>query len=192
MSQPLKTVVLNGSLQRPSRTRVLLDALHDRLSDELSLDTRFIELPDLVPHIGTALSADELPAFAQSAIDAITGADLLVVGAPVYRGSVPGLFKHLFDLIPLTALTGKPVLLAATGGSARHALVIDHQLRPLFAFFQSLVLPVGVYATSDDIFDGQIRSAELSARIDLAVAQALPVLQHGVPAPAVDFELAEA
>ncbi|WP_201748528.1 NAD(P)H-dependent oxidoreductase, partial [Escherichia coli] len=91
--------------------------------------------------------------------------ELLVVAAPVHRGSYPGLFKHLIDFIELDALVDTPVLLAATGGSERHALVIDHQLRPLFSFLQAHTLPIGVYATPAD-FDGEhINSAALQARI---------------------------
>lgn len=76
-------------------------------------------------------------------LDEIESADLLLVASPVYRGSYPGLLKHLFDLIDLNALIDTPVLLAATGGTERHALVLDHQLRPLFSFFQAITLPSG-------------------------------------------------
>jgi FMN reductase len=70
-----------------------------------------------------------------------------------------------------------PVLLAATGGSDRHALIIDHQLRPLFSFFQALTLPVGVYGTEADFTDYKVTSKALDERIDLAVARALPFLK---------------
>ncbi|MDP0918976.1 NAD(P)H-dependent oxidoreductase, partial [Klebsiella pneumoniae] len=86
----------------------------------------------------------------------------------------PGLLKHLFDLIGLNALINTPVLLAATGGSDRHALVLDHQLRPLFSFFQALTLPIGVYATEADFTDYQITSELLKARIQLATADSAP------------------
>ena len=102
-------------------------------------------------------------------------ADLLIVAAPVFRGSYPGLLKHLFDLIDLNALVNTPVLLAATGGSERHALVLDHQLRPLFSFFQALTLPIGVYATEADFANYQITSEPLKARIRLAAERAAPL-----------------
>ncbi|QDQ88481.1 FMN reductase [Alcaligenaceae bacterium SJ-26] len=174
---PLRAVVLNGSPSASSRTRVLLDALQARLAQALPLDTRFIDLPDLVPHIGTALSAQHLPAPAQDTLRQIGNADLLIVGSPVFKGSLPGLFKHLFDLIDQDALIGTPVLLAATGGSPRHSLFIDHQLRPLFSFFQALTLPIGVYGTPDEIIGGRIASPLLAERIELAASQALPVLK---------------
>ena len=71
-----------------------------------------------------------------------------------------------------------PVLLAATGGSERHALIIDHELRPLFSFFQALTLPVGVYGTEADFVNYKVNNPILSARIDLAIERALPLLKH--------------
>ncbi|TGR16070.1 FMN reductase, partial [Mesorhizobium sp. M8A.F.Ca.ET.202.01.1.1] len=103
---------------------------------------------------------------------AVEQADVLVVATPVYRGSYTGLFKHFFDFIDQDALVDTPILLAATGGSERHALVIDHQLRPLFSFLQAHTLPIGVYATPAD-FDGEhVSSAALQARIALATERA--------------------
>lgn len=177
MSHALKTVILNGSLSAPSRTQVLLQAVHTELSSNLSLETEQVNLVDLVEHIGTTLYKDKLPAQALQALTAIEEADFLIVGSPVFRGSIPGLLKHLLDLIDLNALIGKPVLLAATGGSARHALVIDHQLRPLFGFFQALTLPIGVYGTPEDIQDGAIVSEALKQRIALTAQLAEPTLQ---------------
>ncbi|HYE38613.1 MAG TPA: NAD(P)H-dependent oxidoreductase, partial [Ramlibacter sp.] len=128
------------------------------------------------PHLGTALWRKKLPDVAQDALAAIEAADFLVVASPVYRATYTGLFKHLFDFVDQNALAEKPVLLAATGGSDRHALVIDHQLRPLFSFFQSRTLPIGVYGTDRDFTDYQVTDGALSARIDLAVERALPFL----------------
>ena len=80
-------------------------------------------------------------AFAEPTRQAIEAADLLIVASPVYKGSYTGLFKHLFDFVGYEALIGKPTLLLATGGSERHALVIDHQLRTLFGFFRAATVP---------------------------------------------------
>jgi len=89
-----------------------------------------------------------------------------------------------------------PVLLAATGGSDRHALAIDHQLRPLFSFFQAHTLPIGVYATDRDFENNRVSSDALRARIALAVERAVPVLrqrsQRPVAAAAVELASAHA
>ncbi|MGE8641740.1 MAG: NAD(P)H-dependent oxidoreductase, partial [Achromobacter sp.] len=99
------------------------------------------------------------------------------VTTPVYRGSYTGLFKHFFDFIHQDALIDKPVLLAATGGSERHALMIDHQLRPLFSFFQARTLPLGVYATDKDFADYRLQDEALIERARLAVERALPLVE---------------
>jgi FMN reductase len=101
----------------------------------------------------------------------------LIVATPVFRGSYTGMFKHFFDLIDQDALIDKPILLAASGGSQRHALMIDHQLRPLFSFFQARTLPLGVYATDADFKDGCIHDTCLLERARLAVERALPMIE---------------
>lgn len=177
MTERLKLVAVSGGLQRPSRTLVLVEEIITALSIAMPLDVRLIELGELAPVLGRTLYRNGLSEPAETQLDAIETADVLVVASPVFRGSFPGLFKHLFDLIAPDALVDKPILLAATGGSDRHALVIEHQLRPLFAFFQALTLPVGVYASERDFNGYEISSAALHERIALAVERALPLLK---------------
>jgi len=177
MTKRLKLVAVSGGLQRPSRTLVLVEEIVAAFSVAIPLDVRLVELGELAPALGRAVYRNQLPPEAKADIEAIETADVLVVASPVFRGSFTGLFKHLFDLIGQDALIDKPVLLAATGGSDRHSLVIEHQLRPLFAFFQALTLPLGVYASERD-FDGyDIASTALRRRIALAVERAAPWLQ---------------
>jgi len=176
MSTALNVVAVSGGAYRPSRTLVLTEALVAALGERLEFNARVIELSDIARPVGGALSRKELPDDVEAQLRAIEQADLLVVAAPVYRGSYPGQFKHLFDLIDLNALIDTPVLLAATGGSERHALVLDHQLRPLFSFFQALTLPIGVYASEADFQDYRITSAPLQARIELAAERAADLL----------------
>lgn len=175
MTQSIKVVAVTGSTFRPSRTLVLTQAIVAELGRQLPIQSHLIELGDIARAVGGALSRKELPESVEQELRAIENADLLVVAAPVYRGAYPGQFKHLFDLIDLNALVDTPVLLAATGGSERHALVLDHQLRPLFSFFQALTLPIGVYASEADFADYQITSNALKARITLAAKRAVPL-----------------
>jgi FMN reductase len=176
MSGKLNVVAVSGSLQRPSRTLALVEALLASLGRATSIDVHLIELGNIGPQLGSALHRSQLSAAAEAEIAAIESADLLLVASPVYRASYTGLFKHLFDFVHHEALVDVPVLLAATGGSDRHALVIDHQLRPLFSFFQARTLPIGVYATEKD-FDGYtISSSALRERVELAIERALPLL----------------
>ncbi|MFT4102963.1 MAG: FMN reductase [Burkholderiaceae bacterium] len=176
MSDRLNVIAVSGSPNHPSKTDTLLNAVIAELGSKRPVDARSVRLSALHPELGATLQRPGASRKVADALDLIEGADLLVVGTPVYRGAYSGLFKHLFDLVHQDALRSKPVMLVATGGSERHSLVIDHQLRPLFAFFQSLPLPLGVYGTDRDFADGRIASDALSARIALAVQYALPWL----------------
>ncbi len=150
MTQPLDIVAVVGSTFQPSRTRALVEAIADELEQRLHARTSILQIGDFARPLGQALSRTELPQDIEAHLQTIESAGLLIVAAPVYRGSFPGHFKHLFDLVGQDALVDKPVLLAATGGSDRHALVLDHQLRPLLSFFQALTLPIGVYGANAD------------------------------------------
>jgi FMN reductase len=175
MTKPLDIVAVVGSTYQPSRTRALVEALVAELEQRLVARTRILQIGDFARPLGQALSRDELPEDIQGHLASIESADLLIAAAPVYRGSYPGHFKHLFDLVGQDALVDKPVLLAATGGSDRHALVLDHQLRPLFSFFQSLTLPIGVYGTNTDFDNYRVTSPALQARVQLAAERAVPL-----------------
>src|SRR5450830_403700 len=178
MSKKLKVTAVSGSPSRPSRTLAVIEDLTHRLGKHLPIELHLIELATIGTSLGAAGSRADLPAHIQNDINAIEAADLLIVATPVYRGSYTGLFKHLFDLVHHEALVDVPVLLAATGGSERHALIIDHELRPLFSFFQALTLPIGIYGTEADFVNYKVTNESLSARIDLAVERALPFLKH--------------
>ncbi|GLJ60271.1 FMN reductase [Microbacterium barkeri] len=171
-------VAVSGSLQSPSRSSVLardiLTAYADALGDEHLVTTDVIELSELGREFSGALRRDELSVRAEEALRRIESASLLVVASPVYRASFTGLFKHVFDFVDQYALVDTPVQLAATGGSDRHALALEHQFRPLFAFFQSLTLPLAVYARDTDFTDGRIASAALRDRLELTVRRGLP------------------
>jgi FMN reductase len=176
MTRTLKVVAVSGSLNHPSKTTVLVEEIVASLAKALPIDSHLITLTDLGPSLAGALTRSQLPAEAEAELQRIETADILVVASPVYRASFTGLFKHLFDFIDQYALVDTPVLLAASGGSERHALIIEHQFRPLFAFFQALTLPVGIYAHDSDFTDYHLTNETLRARIDKAVAKAVPVI----------------
>ena len=169
-----------GSQSQPSKTRALVDAITAKAAARYGAVAATYDLGDLQPALGAASTLDDLTGLPREIVNAILSADALVVASPVYKGSYTGLFKHLFDLVDPAALAGKPVLLAATGGGDKHALVIEHQLRPLFGFFESATPPTGVYASGADFVDGLPATPALIARIDRAIDQFAPWLsQHG-------------
>jgi len=188
MSSALKVVALVGSptSSATSRTLLLVRHLLEELRERINVSVELVELAPIARSLGQALQRSEVEPQVERALATIESAQLLVAAAPVYRGSYPGLFKHLIDFIGLDALVDTPVLLAATGGSERHALVIDHQLRPLFSFLQAHTLPIGVYATPADFDGDRINSAALQARIQLAAERAAGHVAHlaaVLPAP---------
>jgi FMN reductase len=177
MTRPLRLVAVSGGLQRPSRAAALAEHLLDLIADAVPCEPRLVELGQLAPQLAGAVWRSQLPDTVERELAAVEQADVLVVATPVFRGAYTGLFKHFFDLIHQDALIDKPVLLAATGGSERHALVIDHQLRPLFSFFQARTLPLGVYATDTDFVDYRLQNEALLQRARLAVQRALPLVE---------------
>ncbi|ASW48614.1 FMN reductase [Xanthomonas hortorum] len=163
-------------MQRPSKAVALAEHLLALIADAVPCEQHLVELGALAPQFAGAVWRSQLPATVEQELIAVEQADVLVVTTPVYRGSFTGLFKHFFDFIHQDALIDTPVLLAATGGSDRHALVIDHQLRPLFSFFQARTLPLGVYATDRDFLDYRVHNEALAERASLAVQRALPLI----------------
>lgn len=181
----LRIVCLSGSTSVPSKTRALVELAGLKAASLLGATVQTYDLTDLQPSLGQARSRDDLDPVARAILDSLVTADALVLASPVYKGSYTGLFKHLFDLIDPAALVGKPILLAATGGGDKHALVIEHQMRPLFAFFEAATLPTGVYASGQDFTDGTPSSPALISRLDRAVAQFAPCfgqIQHSAAA----------
>nr|MBH1361344.1 FMN reductase [Stenotrophomonas maltophilia] len=186
MTRPLRIVAVSGGLQRTSRAAALAEHLLDLIGEDIHSEQQLIELGELAPQLAGALWRSQLPEAVERQLVAVEQADVLVVATPVYRGSYTGLFKHFFDFIDQDALVDTPILLAATGGSERHALVIDHQLRPLFSFFQARTLPLGVYATDRDFAEGRVHNDALIQRARLAVQRAMPLLalSHRAAPPA--------
>ena len=75
-------------------------------------------------------------------------------------------------------MRGKPVLLAATGGTERHSLVLEHALRPLLAYLQAATVPTTVYAANTDWGN----TSELGERITRAATELAKAVQQR-PAP---------
>ncbi|MZD05616.1 hydroxymethylpyrimidine ABC transporter substrate-binding protein [Streptomyces sp. SID5785] len=148
----MKLVVVSAGLSAPSATRLLADRLAAATREHAGsdIDVQVIELRDLATEIAQHFVTGFPPARLAAALDAVAAADGLIAVSPVFAASYSGLFKSFFDVIDKDALTGKPVLVGATGGTARHSLVTEHALRPLFAYLRALVLPTAVYAASED------------------------------------------
>ena len=172
---------ITAGVTQPSSTRLLADRLTEATVRALAPREVVVEVVD-VRDVAHDVTNNVLTGFAspdlQVRLDAIAEADAVVVATPVYAASYSGLFKMLVDVLPKDALRDTPVLLGATGGTARHSLAIDHALRPLFAHLGALVAPVAVFAASEDW--GSVDAGRLGDRIERAGA-AFAGLVSGAP-----------
>ena len=156
MSRPERSlVVVSAGLGTPSSTRLLADRLRAATEESLALagvDVRAetIELrdhaQDLVNHLLTGFP----PASLDAVLRSVREADGLIAVSPIFSASYSGLFKLFFDVLERDELTGRPVLIGATGGTVRHSLALDHAMRPLFAYLGAAVVPTAVYAAAED------------------------------------------
>jgi FMN reductase len=166
-----RIVGFSGSPRRPSKTRSLVETVAAEVASHRQARVDIYDLIDAGPGLGAALQRQDLTLPVARIIDAIEQADALIVGTPVYKGAYTGLFKHVFDLVDPRVLVGKPVVLTATGGGPRHALIVEHALRPLFGFFEALTVPTAVYASDADFTEGQLTEAGVLARVSTAAQQ---------------------
>ncbi|MFF4276433.1 CE1759 family FMN reductase [Streptomyces sp. NPDC001536] len=174
----MKLVVVSAGLSVPSSTRLLADRLAAAVDRIAPAEVQVVEVRDLAVEIAHHLTSGFPGRALAAAQDAVARADALIVVTPVFSASYSGLFKSFFDVLDKDALVGKPVLIAATGGSARHSLVLDHALRPLFSYLRAVVVPTGVYAASEDW------GAEgLDRRIERAAGELAALLPGDRPEP---------
>lgn len=168
-------VVVSAGLSSPSSTRLLAQRISQAVEARVgargeALEVTHIELRDLAVPLAQAMATGGMPHPQLDEIKrTLSAADGLVAVTPVFRASYSGLFKMFFDVIDDAALIGMPVLIGATAGTPRHSLVLDHALRPLFAYSRATVLPTGVFAATDDFGTGD--TAGLDERIDRAATE---------------------
>ncbi|RCV51715.1 FMN reductase [Marinitenerispora sediminis] len=193
MTTPVTLVAVSAGLSEPSSTRLLADRLADAARRRLAeggrpVEVRVIELRELAVDIANNLVTGFPGPELRAALEAVAGADGLIAVTPVFSASYSGLFKSFFDVVDKDALAGTPVLIAATGGTARHSLALEHAMRPLFAYLRAVVAPTAVYAASEDWGGtGDGLTATLPSRIARAGGE-LADLVGARPAPAAAAE----
>ncbi len=166
-------VVISAGLSQPSSTRLLADQLADAARSAVggrgeSVDIEFVELRELAVEMAQAMVSGNRPTPGLQAVkDRIGAADGLIAVTPVFSASYSGLFKTFVDLLDPDSLTGKPVLVAATAGTPRHSLVLEHAMRPLFAYLRAVVVPTAVFAATED-FGGDV---DLERRVHRAASE---------------------
>jgi FMN reductase len=180
--------VVSGGLSNPSSTRLLADRLTAATVEALrsrgdDTTVEVVELRaharDLADNLVTGFPNEAL----RTAVDTVTGADGLIAVTPIFSASYSGLFKTFFDVLDKDALAGKPVLLGATAGTARHSLALEHAVRPLFSFLRAVTVPTAVFAAPEDWAGGGGVDRALADRIDRAAGELADVVT-GRPAGA--------
>ena len=183
-------VVVSAGLSRPSSTRLLADRLSAAAVDAgaglgVRLDVRVLELRDLAHDVIDHMLTGFPPAALKDALDAVHAADAVIAVTPVFNASYSGLFKSFFDVVDKDALRDKPVLIAATGGTARHSLALEHALRPMFAYLQAVVVPTAVFAAGED-WGGDDGAGQLRGRITRAAGELAREIDRREPVTVAD------
>jgi FMN reductase len=165
--------VISAGLSQPSSTRLLAGKLAEATAGQLPAGTEVItiELRDLAHDIVNALLTGFPAPALREAIEQVVSADALIAVTPLYSGSYNGLFKSFFDVLDPGALAGKPVLIAATGGTARHSLALEHAIRPLFSYLRAITVPTAVFAATEDWGAAGGTGEGLTERIERAGAE---------------------
>jgi FMN reductase len=175
VQQANRLVVVSAGTGDPSSTRLLADRLASRVTAlAAAVTVSVIELRELATDISTAVTSALITPSLQQAIDALAEADGVIAAAPVYKAGPSGLFTSFFQVLDNDLLIGKPVVLAATAGTARHALVADDLMRPMFAYLRALTAPTSVFAAPEDWSD-----PALNSRIDRAARELVLLMESG-------------
>jgi FMN reductase len=180
--------VVSGGLSNPSSTRLLGDRLTAATVEALKArgDDATVEVVELRAH-ARDLADNMVTGFPnqalKTAVDTVVGADGLIAVTPIFSASYSGLFKTFFDVLDKDALVGKPVLLGATAGTARHSLALEHAVRPLFSYLRAVTVPTAVFAATEDWAGAGGIDRDLAGRIERAAGE-LADLVTGRPATA--------
>ena len=179
MTTQKQLVIVSAGTSDPSSTRLLADRVAQRVATlgvqkQLTVGIKTIELRELAGEIANALVSNHIGPKLQKAIDALQHADGVVASTPVYKAGASGLFTSFFQILDNDLLIAKPVVLAATAGTARHALVVDDQMRGLFAYLRTVVVPTSLFAATEDWTD-----PGLNKRIDRAALELVVLMASG-------------
>jgi FMN reductase len=177
--ESFRLVVVSAGTSDPSSTRLLADRTAQRVTELAAtrghtVTVSAIDLREISTDISTALVSQLVTPKLQKVITVLGEADGIIAAAPVYKAGPSGLFISFFDVLDNDLLIGKPVVLAATAGTARHALVADDQMRPMFAYLRTMTAPTSLFAAPEDWSD-----PALNKRIDRAVVELVLLMESG-------------
>ncbi|MEU8003988.1 CE1759 family FMN reductase [Catellatospora sp. NPDC049111] len=178
-TQPYTLVVVTAGVGDPSSTRMLADRTAQRAAELVarrggSATVQVVDLRELATEVTTALISPMVGPKLRQAIELLGRADGVIAAAPVYKAAPSGLFSSFFQVLDNDLLIAKPVVLAATAGTARHSLVVDEQMRSLFGYLRTVVVPTSLFAAPEDWAD-----PGLNKRIERAALELVLLVESG-------------
>lgn len=192
-----KLLVINAGTSEPSSTALLAGRTAARVAELLGDGSRghtnsdaasgrpggattsaplihTLNLKPLAVDIAHALTTGILSPELEDAASKLGEADGIIAATPIYKAGASALFSGFFQALDDDLLIGKPVVLAATAGSARHSLVVDQEMRALFAYLRAVVAPTALFAVADDW-----SSNGFGERIERAATELALLVQSG-------------
>ncbi|PLR87771.1 hypothetical protein CVD23_00905 [Bacillus sp. V33-4] len=162
----MKLVGVSGSLIGSKTSKAVHEVLWAAKSIDSSIDIELVDLKDYEVEFvkGTPLSYYNEDTV--KVVNTVLSADFLVIGTPIYQASIPGALKNLFDHLPMEAFKSKVTGMVTTGGTDKHYLVMEYQLKPILTYLKGVV-PLGNVFVHNSDFDehSEIVTADVNSRI---------------------------
>ena len=178
-AERFRLVVVSAGTSDPSSTRLLADRTAGRATALAAghghtVTVSVIDLREIAADISSALVSQLITPKLRQAISVLGEADGIIAATPVHKACPSGLFTSFFGVLDNDLLIAKPVVLAATAGTARHALVADDAMRPLFAYLRTMTAPTSLFAAPEDWSD-----PALATRVDRAALELVLLMESG-------------
>jgi chromate reductase, NAD(P)H dehydrogenase (quinone) len=186
-STPCRLIGMSGSLRTGSYSIAVLNTLRDKFAG--TADLTVWDLAS-VPLYNQDFEGEKRPAPVKALLAAIAEADGLVLCAPEFNHSIPGVLKNALDWASRPAFTSvmayKPVAIMATSrGALGGARCLDHMRVALDSMLSRVVLAreVIITATAEKIIDGRLVDETCLAFASAAVGALLEEIRlRGAPA----------
>ncbi|WP_373894256.1 NADPH-dependent FMN reductase [Virgibacillus natechei] len=141
----MKIIGISGSIVG-SKTKITVEkVLHHIKVRHPGIDVEVVDLKKYQLEFCDGRALTEYMGDTALILRKILSADAFIIGTPIFQASIPGALKNLFDLLPIDAISNKAVGIVSTAGSAKHHLVVEHQLKPILSYMKAMTLPQYVF-----------------------------------------------
>lgn len=162
----MKILILSASTGG-TKTKKVTTAFYDMMKEsyDTEYEINYINLQDKSMVFSDGRNYLDYTGDTFEVATAIMQSDVIMFGAPIFQASIPASLKNLFDLLPIRAFDRKVVGLIITGGSPRHYLVAETQIKPIIHYMHGVIIPKYVYVIDTDFkTDGSV-SDEIELRL---------------------------